>query len=243
MKNKKAVFFDLDGTLVPTDLNKMFEEYWKILHESELIRMISQNREEAIEIFNSAAVGMMQSSGGRPNSDVFFEHIQNRTSRGKEYFTAAFEEFYKTAFDSIGWMVEKNGLQREIIDAVRQKGYRTALATMPVFPVGAAESRLAWVGLAPGDFEHITHWENARYMKPHPGYYKEILEKMELAGEECIMVGNNVKEDMCARELGLDVFLVTGYEIGEYQNETFPRGDLWELLAWVGDLPYAEGTV
>lgn len=243
MKNKKAVFFDLDGTLVPTDLDRMFGEYWKILHESELIRLIAADPEEAIGIFNSAAEEMMSTAGGRRNRDVFFEHIETHTGRDKEYFAAAFEEFYGTVFDSLGWMIEQNGLQRKILDAVKQKGYRTALATMPVFPVGAAVSRLAWVGLAPGDFEHITHWENANYMKPHPGYYQEILSSMELEGKDCIMVGNNVREDMCAKELGFDVFLVTGYEIGAFDREDFPNGGLPELLAWVEDLPGAEGGI
>jgi FMN phosphatase YigB (HAD superfamily) len=243
MKNKKAVFFDLDGTLLPVDLDSMFGEYWKILRESELIRMISGNREEAAEIIENAAVEMMGSPGGRSNREVFFEQIKKRTGKGAEYFATHFETFYEKVFDSLGWMIEENGVQRKIIDAVKKKGYRTALATMPVFPVGAAASRLAWVGLAPDDFEHITHWENTNYMKPQTGYYKEILERMNLEGKDCIMVGNNVREDMCARELGFDVFLVTGYEIGEFKQGDFPHGNLNELLAWVQELPCAEGII
>jgi Predicted phosphatases len=243
MNNKKAVFFDLDGTLVPTDLDAMFGEYWKRVRECGFLSRISPNPEEAARIFNDAAVGMMQSPGGRPNSDVFFEQIEKCTGRGKKQYAAIFEEFYNTVFDSLGWMIHKNGLQRKILDAVKEKGYRTALATMPVFPVGAAVSRLSWVGLTPCDFEHITHWENANYMKPHPGYYLEILEKMELEGKDCIMIGNNVREDMCAKELGFDVFLVTGFEIGEYKKEDFPCGSLSDLLAWVQSLPTVEASI
>ncbi|MEI6101520.1 MAG: HAD family hydrolase [Eubacteriales bacterium] len=242
-KNKKAVFFDLDGTLIPVDLDRMFSTYWDFVRESDLIRLIDNNTEKAIGIFNSAAKEMMSSKGGRPNKLVFFEHIEKMTGRGKDYFEKYFDAFYASVFDSLGSMIEKNDIQRKIVDTVRSKGYRTALATMPVFPVGAAVSRLSWVGLDPNDFEYISHWENSNFMKPHPGYYKEILQRMGLEGKDCIMVGNNVKEDMCARELGFDVFLVTGHEIGDYKKEDFMCGSLDELHHWAQNMPCAEESV
>ncbi|MFW5991589.1 MAG: HAD family hydrolase [Halanaerobiaceae bacterium] len=58
------------------------------------------------------------------------------------------------------------------------------------------------------------------YCKPHPGYYREILHKLSLTPEECIMVGNDVQEDMVAGDLGFKTYLVTDYLINRNQNST-----------------------
>ena len=126
------------------------------------------------------------------------------------------------------------------MDTVRAKGYTAVLATMPVFPLVAAVSRLSCVGLKTDDFDYISHYGNSTYLKPDPEYYCEILRKMELDGKECIMVGNNVEEDMCAQSLGFDVFLVTGHEIGLFKKDEFRSGDLPALLDWASRLPRAE---
>lgn len=242
MKNKKAVFFDLDGTLVPVHPDRMFQAYFVRLKKSKALSMISGNEEEAFHIFNEAADAMMKNEGSDFNDNVFFRHITSRTGIGKPVLEKPFDDFYKTVFEGMDGLLDpQKGLQRQILDTVREKGYQTVLATMPVFPLPAAVSRLSWVGLAPGDFSYISHYKNARFLKPHPGYYKEILQNLGLAGEQCIMVGNNVAEDMSAARLGFDVFLVTGYEIGEYEPDAFPNGDLTALLAWARALPQAEG--
>ena len=63
-----------------------------------------------------------------------------------------------------------------------------------------------------------------------------------LKGEECIMVGNNILEDMSAAALGFDVFLVTGFEVGTHEPGLYPGGDLSALLAWVRALPKRGGN-
>jgi FMN phosphatase YigB (HAD superfamily) len=242
MKNKRAVFFDLDGTLLPVNLDRMFQAYFARLKESRVLALISGNEEEAFRVFNEAADVMMQNEGSDFNDNVFFAYIASRTGVGKPILEKPFDDFYTTVFEGLGGLLgQKSGLQRQILDTVRGKGYQTVLATMPVFPLPAAVSRLSWVGLGPEDFTYISHYKNSRFLKPHPGYYEEILANLGLTGEDCIMVGNNIKEDMGAARLGFDVFLVTGYEIGAYETGAFPDGDLAALLAWVRALPEAEG--
>lgn len=240
MKNKKAVFFDLDGTLLPVDLDTMFGSYFELLKQSEIMRLIARNPDAALRIFNDAAMHMMENRGQDTNEAVFFAYINKMTGRGREFFAGPFDEFYRSVFDSLSGLVQKNGIQRKIINTVLNKGYKTVLATMPVFPLAAAISRLSWIGLDPDDFHYITHYGNSTYLKPHPEYYCEILRKMDLDGKDCIMVGNNIKEDMSAQNLGFDVFLVTGYEIGEFQQDEYINGDLSVLLKWAQSLPQAE---
>ena len=83
------------------------------------------------------------------------------------------------------------------------------LATNPLFPAIATQSRIRWAGLSPDDFELYTTYETSHFCKPNPDYYREILEKVGCRAEECLMVGNDAAEDLAAAETGMRVFLLT----------------------------------
>ncbi len=242
MNHKKAVFFDLDGTLLPVDPDRMFKEYYVRLKKSELLSRISEDREFAFRVFDEAGYLTMENEGADYNDNVFFRHIESKTGRGKDLLEKPVYDFYAEVFEGLSWLLEPKGdLQRRIIDTVRAKGYRTVLATMPVFPLPAAVSRLSWAGLSPDDFSYISHLKNSRFLKPDPRYYEEILQNTGLKGEECVMVGNNIVEDMSAAALGFDVFFVTGFEVGTHDPGLYPGGSLETLLQWAHALPQAEG--
>jgi FMN phosphatase YigB (HAD superfamily) len=63
----------------------------------------------------------------------------------------------------------------------------------------------------------------------------EILEKIGCKPEECIMVGNDVSEDMIAEQLGMQVFLLTDCIInkGEKDIDLYPHGSFEELRAFL----------
>ena len=109
------------------------------------------------------------------------------------------------------------------------------LATNPLFPAIATHSRIRWAGLNPDDFEHITTYENSSYCKPNPDYYREILSKLNLKPEECVMVGNDTVEDMIAETLGMKVFLLTDCLINKPSADisTWPNGGFPELKAYL----------
>ena len=117
-------------------------------------------------------------------------------------------------------------------------GLRLILATNPIFPQTAIESRIRWAGLEPSDFVWITTYENSRYCKPNPEYYNEILSKLNLQPEECLMVGNDVTEDMVARKVGMNVFLLTDCLINKERQDInqYPRGSYMQLLNHIENL-------
>ena len=49
---------------------------------------------------------------------------------------------------------------------------------------------------------------------------------MGVSASDCVMVGNDVSDDMPARELGMDVFLVTDYLLNAENRDIdeFPHG-------------------
>ena len=114
-------------------------------------------------------------------------------------------------------------------------GYRVALATNPLFPAIATHSRVRWAGLQPEDFDHITTYENSSFCKPNPLYYREILDRLGLRAEECVMVGNDALEDVAAAKLGLPVFLLT-HSLIEREGvdvNKLPHGGFEELKIWL----------
>ena len=68
---------------------------------------------------------------------------------------------------------------------------------------------IRWAGLSAEDFEEITTYETCRYSKPNVGYYQEILDRQGLKAEECLMIGNDKREDLAAGKLGIRTYLVT----------------------------------
>ena len=66
--------------------------------------------------------------------------------------------------------------------------------------------------------------------KSNPSYYLEITSRLNVAPEECLMVGNDVTEDMAAKSAGMEVFLLTdclinreGKDIAQYRHGDFDR--------------------
>ena len=67
----------------------------------------------------------------------------------------------------------------------------------------------------------------------------QILEQFELDPSECLMVGNDVEEDLAIRALGVPVFLITD-TMENKKNlpiDSEYQGSMEELLEFVKELP------
>ena len=119
--------------------------------------------------------------------------------------------------------------------AIRSMGYRVALATNPIFPSVATESRIRWAGLEPKDFELYTTYENSSRCKPNPAYFADVAESLHLAPESCLMVGNDAQEDTAAAQVGMKVFLLTDCLINKDGRDisAYPQGSFEQLLDYV----------
>ena len=105
------------------------------------------------------------------------------------------------------------------------------LATNPIFPMVATRQRIAWAGLTEKDFELCTTYENIGVSKPNPAYYTEIAKRIGVAPEECLMVGNDVAEDMVAEKAGMKVFLLTDCLLNKNDADIscYPQGGFEDL--------------
>jgi len=223
----KAVLFDLDGTLLPMDQEVFIGAYFKLLAAK--LAPLGYEPEKLIDSVWKGTAAMIKNDGSCKNEDAFwrvFTEIHGETSLKDK---SIIDGFYSQEFNQVKGLCGFAKEAKEVVELVKSLGKRAVLATNPLFPTVATENRMRWAGLEPADFEYYTTYENSCYCKPNPEYYKEILDKTGLKAEECIMVGNDVTEDMVATEaLGMKVFLLTdclinkkGDDIAKYHHGSF----------------------
>ena len=154
------------------------------------------------------------------------------------YSHNTFDRFYEMEFDKLSDICGFQPLAADIVHTLHQKGYQIILATNPIFPSAATHWRIRWAGLKPEDFCYISTYENSSYSKPSLDYYRSILEIHHLKPEECLMVGNDVGEDMIAEQLGMKVFLLTDCMInkGNADISVYPHGSFDDLKIFLNTL-------
>lgn len=232
----KAILFDLDGTLLPMDLDEFIKAYFGTLSKK-----LEPLGFEPNKLFDSLWAGikaMYSNDGSCLNEKRFWDKFVEIYGEGIKDNIYDFEEYYKNDFDKVKDSCGFDKKAKWLIDELKKLGYRLTLATNPLFPSIATHKRTNWAGLEVGDFEIITTYENSSFCKPNTKYYEEILNKMNVKPEECLMVGNDVNEDMVASKLGIKVFLLPKCLINKDNKDisSFPQGDFEDLLNYVKSL-------
>lgn len=221
----KAVLFDLDGTLLPMDQDLFIKAYFKGLATK--LAPLGYNPEQLIKGVWAGTDAMVRNDGEKTNEEVFWEVFAGIVGPNVKEDEAHFIEYYQTEFQKVKEVCGFVPQAAEVVHLLQEMGLRVALATNPLFPAIATESRIRWAGLTPEDFELYTTYEDNSYCKPNLEYYKAILERMDIAAEECLMVGNDVGEDMVTEQLGMKVFLLTDSLINKTDKDisVYPNGD------------------
>ena len=212
-KNYKAVLFDLDGTLLPMEQSVFTKKYFGELYRR-LAPLGLLTLEKTVEAIWYGTKCMVKNDGSRFNIEVFWENFSSFTSiTGDELITVRelCDGFYSNEFHRARQVCGENPLARRAVELAGGNGKRkVVLASNPVFPRVGQISRFSWVGLDEKDFALITSYENQRFCKPNPEYYTEICRVIGVEPSECLMIGNDEREDAQAASLaGLDCFLVT----------------------------------
>lgn len=226
---ERAIFFDLDGTLLTLDTEAFMNRYMKRL--GEYTAHIVQP-EQLIKSVWDATKQMMKDDGpDRTNEEIFREHFFSTCGVEENVIWPLFDTFYAEEFPLLKEEIEPHPYALKVVEEAKKRGYRMVVATNPVFPGMAIRERMKWAGLVEADFEHVTVFEEARYCKPNPKYFLEICERIGVRPEDTIMVGNDMQQDMVAAEVGLKTFLVEDYKIdrGVPQHRVDASGTLKEL--------------
>ena len=235
-----TILLDLDGTLLPMDQDVFTEIYFKKLavKGSDL----GFDPQLLVKAVWSGTKAMVNNDGKQTNQqrfwDVFSEHLGEEARLAE----AEFEKFYLSEFNQLKAATSPTPKAKECVKLFKEKGYSLVLATNPIFPRVATLQRIAWAGLDPEDFQLITTYENSRYCKPNLVYYQDILEKMKVTSDECLMIGNDLQEDMCVTKLGIEAYLLKDCLIAEAcekdnAQSQYRQGSFSELLDYARELP------
>ena len=217
----KTILFDLDGTLLPMDQDKFIEGYFGAMAK----RFISlgYDGEKSVKSVWRAIGVMFNNDGKQTNEEVFWQNLGEFEKVSAE--SEIFDDFYKNEFQTLVKFCSFNKEIPKMIKELKKAGYKLVLATNPVFPPIGTNSRIKWAGLDASDFDLITTYDNIGYCKPNTEYYSDIVKRLNLRAEECLMVGNDIDDDMTAEQIGMKVFLLTdclinkkGKDITKYPN-------------------------
>ncbi len=231
-----AVLFDLDGTLLPMDNDEFTRQYFKLLAAK--MAPYGYDPRKLVDSVWAGTAAMVNNDGRCSNEEAFWKKFAECEGERVYGDKPVFEEFYRNEFNRAAAFCGVNPAAAGLVAGLRLSGIRMILATNPIFPEIATMNRIGWAGLEPGDFELITTYENFQYCKPNPEYYREIARRRDLVPEECLMVGNDVLEDMTAEETGMRVFLLTDYLINRKEADIsrWPNGGFNELSSFAGTL-------
>lgn len=228
-----TVLFDLDGTLLPMDQDVFVRDYFGRLARK--TAPAGYDPKTLPENLWKGVAAMVMNDGSRLNEAVFWDVFKEIYGEKVEEDKGIFEDFYANEFQETAKVCGYNPKAKACVEACKEMGCRVVLATNPIFPAIATESRIRWAGLEPSDFEYYTTYENSRFSKPNLKYYEELLKKIQVNAGECLMVGNDVSEDMVAEKLGMKVFLLTDSMINKehVDIEGYPHGDFDKLLDYI----------
>ncbi len=223
---KDLILFDLDGTLLPMDQDIFTKAYFK-----ELLKKICPFGYESQKVIDGVWAGtsaMIRNNGVSTNENLFWEKFSSLLGEKVLNLKDEFTHFYTNEFHHVKVTTDENPFASEAVHEAHRKANNVVLATNPIFPLCAIESRLSWLGLQTSDFDFITTYENSSYCKPNPDYYREILKRYDAQPENCLMIGNDVDEDGEAPiQVGIDAFIVVdnliskGKDLGRMKNGTF----------------------
>lgn len=228
-----TVLFDLDGTLLPMDQDVFVKSYFT--HLAQKLAGHGYEPQKLIASIWAGTMKMIANDGSQSNEQTFWDYFRQVYGDDVMCDLPLFDAFYRKEFQQVQTVCGFDKRAGETVQALKDKGLRLVLATNPIFPAVATESRMRWAGLDKNDFDLYTTYENSRYSKPNLAYYTDILDSIGAKAEECIMVGNDVSEDMVTEKLGMKVFLMTACLINKENKDitVYPHGGFDELLRYV----------
>ena len=234
---KTTVLFDLDGTLIGMNQDEFIRLYFHAI----LGKLTELGYDKALmyEALEKAIRATKRNDGLVTNEMRFWQTFDEAAGGASKDLCDALVSFYSNEFIRVlEGSCYPYPRALEIVNTARDKGLSVVLATNPLFPAIATHARIRLGGMSPDDFDYITAYENSSYCKPSHGYFRELLDKLGISPEECVMIGNDTKDDFAAHALDIPVFVLTECLINEsgVDLNDYPHGDVDDLIAYLGSL-------
>jgi len=232
----KAILFDLDDTLLGNPMDDFISVYFQALTRS-MAHLIPPERLIA-ELLNATMVMDANDGDGLTNQEAFAAAFFPALGYERATLEPLFEQFYATEFPKLRSLTQQLPEARLLVEWAFERGLQVVIATNPFFPRTAIEQRIEWAGVPVTEFDYamVTTYEIMHATKSHPAYYREILDRLALQPDECLMVGDNWEKDISmAAEVGISTYWIAGPDEPPPTPDITPvgQGSLADLWAWV----------
>ena len=200
MTAPQAVIFDLGGTLIDwPDWDENVNRRWGLSYDY----LVSQSARNDLP---SQAVYVQAMRDAEKNH--WLQVAEHQTSgTPTEVLQAGFarfghnasEEEFMAALD--GYAQAVNGWATVFPDAVatleelRRRGYRIGLLSNTWWAAEWHNADLALHGLTPL-LDEIVYTSDLPHSKPHPSVFQEVMRRLHVEPEQCVMVGDRLVDDI-----------------------------------------------
>ncbi|MBE6124643.1 MAG: HAD family hydrolase [Erysipelotrichaceae bacterium] len=216
----KAVFFDLDSTLLPMNEDLFAKEYFSLLADK--ASNYGHKKDDFVKTIWGGTKKMVTNDGSMTNEQAFWNFYTSVYGEDKIKDKVVFDAFYLDEFKGVKKHCYDNPYLEDLFKYLKTTNLKIILATNPLFPVEAVLTRMAFVGLKKEDFDYITNYSNSSFCKPNPNYYQELLNKLGLKPEEVIMIGNSLEEDGIASfKVGIKPYVLENNSYPEKEGITY----------------------
>ena len=203
-----AILFDLDDTLLTTNLDAFLPGYFKAL--SDKLSALVPPKALIQALMASTRIMANPHDLALTNQQVFEADFFPRIGVAESTLRPLFDEFYRDDFPRLRSLTSPRPEARALVQAAFRCFSHVVIATQPVFPLVAIQQRMEWAGVGDLPYRLVTAYENTHTCKPMPGYYLEIASVLGCPPEECLMVGNDPDQDIGpAQRAGMATYLVT----------------------------------
>lgn len=229
-----TLLFDLDDTLLNTNMDTFIPAYFKALSAALADKV-------APELMLPALMGGTQAMMTNMDPaislrEVFDSFFFLKLGLDRSMLQPAIDQFYDEVFPSLGALTKPIPAAVTVVDWAFSRGYRVAIATNPLFPLKAIQHRLRWAGLPPEryPFALVTSYETCHFMKESVAYYPEVLAQMGWPDDPVVMIGDDIEREVKPTQAaGLPVFLVRKPGAGSSNATDVPQGTLDAFPAWL----------
>jgi len=212
-----AILFDLDGTLLDVDMRRYIPAYVQGLSHTVADRV---STEVAGRTLLQLVHGLLQrDSGDESNYRWYLERAARTFGLPADQLAERFAGYFSTDLSRLDPLMTPTPAARRLIETCLRQGQQVVIATNPVFPRPVIEARLRRAGLLDLDLTLVTTSDNSRRCKPNPDYFHDILARLDLAADACLMVGNDTGHDLSARAVGITTFLLDTWMIDRTQGD------------------------
>ncbi|HEY8417028.1 MAG TPA: HAD family hydrolase [Limnochordales bacterium] len=201
----KALLCDLDGTLLDIDFHGFMRDY--VVGVSRYFADCIPPERFQRELVASIEAMILNDVPNRTILQAFMDTFSQRVPLPPDAIDR-FYAYYETDFPRLAGYGRPAPGARELLEAALDRGLDLVIATAPFYPERPIRERLRWAGLDDLPFRLITSSEVMHRSKPFREYFLEIAERIGVAPEECLMVGDETVMDGSAAQAGMQVALV-----------------------------------